>query len=151
MSADGSNISTIAAGAPLVDPSGITVDKNGVLYVADSSAENGASVFKIMNGVVMELASGMRFGHPAGIALVPSESAVLISGLDLATGKSAVYNVEIATGKVSSFNSGIGQNSDSAGLHRAKNAAVYAWANAAGETKGETITPGGTVYVLKGK
>jgi hypothetical protein len=151
MHADGSNLTMIAAGDPLVDPSGITVDKNGVIYVADSSALNGASLFKIENGVVTEVASGMRFGHPAGIALVPSETAVLISGLDLLTAKSAVYKVVLATGEIGSFNDGIGQGSDSAGLHRAKNAAIYAWARSAGETKGDTIVPGGTIFVLKGK
>lgn len=150
MNADGSNRSVVAT-SPLVDPSGITVDSKGVVYVADSSGENGATLYKIENGNVSELAAGMRFGHPAGIALVPSETAVLVSGLDLATAHSAVYKVEVASGQVSSFNNGIAENTDSAGLHRAKKAGVYAWANAAGNTKGETITAGGTVYVLKAK
>jgi DNA-binding beta-propeller fold protein YncE len=150
MTADGNNMQVVASGAPLVDPSGVTVDAKGVVYVADSSGENGATLYKIDNGFVSEVASGMRFGHPAGIALVPSETAVLISGLDVRTGKSTVYKVEIATGMVASFNSGIAENSDSAGLHRARKASVYAWANAAGGSQRETLSPGGTVYVLKG-
>ncbi len=151
MSASGSNVEEIVKGEPLSQPSGITVDKNGVIYVADGAGDFGGTLFKIDNGTISQVAGGMRFGSPAGIALVPSESAVLISGHHLTTGNSAVYKVELASGAVSSFDDGIGDNGDSGGLRRARKVSVFAWADSAGSTRGETQTNGGTVFLLKGK
>lgn len=151
MTASGSNVEEVVKGSPLAEPSGITVDKNGIIYVADGAGDFGGTLYKIDNGVLSQVASGMRFGSPAGIALVPSESAILISGHHVTTGKSAVYKVELAGGAVSSFNDGIAENGDSGGLRRARNASIFAWADSAGKTAGETQVNGGTVFLLRGK
>jgi DNA-binding beta-propeller fold protein YncE len=151
MSTQGTNLVQIVKGEPLVSPSGITVDKKGVIYVADAAGEKGGTVYKIVNGAISELAGDLAFGHPAGMALVPSESYVLVSGIEKTMRTSTVYKIEIATGQVGSFNDGIGTERNSAGLHRAHNAAVYTWAAADGRARGESFTGGGTVYLLKGK
>jgi DNA-binding beta-propeller fold protein YncE len=153
MTAAGANRTIIAKGAPLGDPSGIAIAKSGAVYIADSTPTASASsgVIALEGGSMKLIASGMRFGHPAGVALVQDESALLVSGLDPQKGSSAVFRVDLASGKVSSFDQGISMNKDSAGLHRAKGADVYAWANSAGETRGDGFLAGGTVYLLKGK
>jgi DNA-binding beta-propeller fold protein YncE len=153
MTGDGSNLQIVLKGSPLGDPTGIAVATNGNLYVADASPDDSstAGVIKIANGAASMIANGMRFGHPAGIALVQDESALFVSGLDLVKGSAVVFHLDLSSNQVTTFTQGIDMNHDSAGLHRARNADVYAWANAAGETKGESFKPGGTVYLLKGK
>jgi hypothetical protein len=101
--------------------------------------------------VTTEVAGELRFNYPAGIALVQDESALLVSGLDRSMGTSTVFRIELATGEIATFNKGIENNTDSAGLRRARNADIYAWANSAGEMRSDRFSDGGTVYILKGR
>ncbi|MGC4092829.1 MAG: hypothetical protein QM756_34085 [Polyangiaceae bacterium] len=74
-------------GAPLVDPSGIAVQRDGSVLVADTRAfdadpalSNEASIVRIAGGRATTLASGFATGYPAGIALTRDESTLIVSG-----------------------------------------------------------------------
>ncbi len=144
----GGAVSPVAVGAPFADPGGVAVTRDGVAYVVDtgSSIQNPqalASVVKVTaDGKTEILMDGLAVGHPAGIALVNDESAVIVSALDSATGTDRVYRIALADHKVTQLSSTIGDFYESAGLHRARNADVFAWADSHANTHG-------TVYVLK--
>ncbi len=65
-----------------------------------------------------------------------------MSGLDAAQGTDRVYRVELGDRSVRQLSEKIGDFYESAGLHRARNADVFAWADSHANTNG-------TVYVLK--
>ena len=133
---------TTLATSPLVDPSGITADKNGVAYVVDAIGDsNHAQVLSISKGVATVLLPGIGCGYPAGIALAQDESAILVSGLDPQTGTDIVYRMELGSKSVTTLNQGIDTFNESAGLHRAHGTDVYAWADS-------RANGGGTVYLL---
>jgi sugar lactone lactonase YvrE len=144
----GGAVSPVATGAQFVDPSGVAVSKKGEVYVVDSgnggvgSPQALASVIKAAPGPVEVLRDGIRVGHPAGIALIPDETALLVSALDTGKGTDVVYRIELGDRSLKLFEKVIGDFTESAGLHRARNAGVFAWADShAGGS--------GTVYVLK--
>jgi sugar lactone lactonase YvrE len=143
----GGAVSPVAVGAPFSDPGGVAVAKSGVAYVVDTgNAVTGqamASVIVIQpDGRTEVIADGLSVGHPAGIALVNDDSAVLVSGLDNASGTDRVFRIEVADRSMKTLDSKIGDFSESAGLHRARNAQVFAWADS-------HAIGTGTVYVLK--
>jgi hypothetical protein len=143
----GGAVSPVAEGAPFVDPSGIAVAKNGDVFVVDSgdayAGQALASVVRIGAGGTTEVVTdGLRVGHPAGIALVPNETAVLVSALDRGKGTDVVYRLELGAKTLTSFSDIIGDFYESAGLHRARAAGVFAWADSHANGTG-------TVYVLK--
>jgi hypothetical protein len=85
---DGSTVTPVFTGAPLLDPSGIAVFADGRVLVADTGAfdaGNGAvltsqgSVVLIQNGQASLFASGFATGFPAGIALSVDESTLVVS------------------------------------------------------------------------
>jgi hypothetical protein len=130
----------IAKGTAIVDPSGIVVTKKGDVFVADTSPD-GASVLSVTNGQAAVFVDNLKLGYPAGIALDLDETTLLISGHDAVTGTSLVYAVDLTTKKVATVNTGIGDNVDSGGLHRARVSNTFAWC---GSTAG--ASGGGTVY-----
>jgi hypothetical protein len=143
----GGAVSPVAVGAPFSDPGGVAVATNGIAYVIDTgSAVNGqalASVVKVMpDGKTEIILEGLSVGHPAGIAIVKDESAILVSGLDAAEGTDRVFRVELGSRSVRELKGTIGDFYESAGLHRARFADVYAWADSHANNTG-------TVYVLK--
>jgi NHL repeat len=132
IAASGGQPNTIASGAPFLNPSGIAVAQNGDVYVADSlaSASQLAAVIKVSNGHAMPIVSDLGVGYPAGIALVQDESALLVSGIDPLKQTDLVYRIELgATPTLSSFDQTISAFGESAGLHRAAGADIYAWAD----------------------
>lgn len=142
----GGAVSPVAAGGPFTDPGGVAVARDGVAYVVDTgSAVNGqalASVVKVTpDGKTEIVLDGIAVGHPAGIALTGDESALLVSGLDEAEGTDRVFRIKLADRSVAQLSKTIGEFYESAGLHRARNADVYAWADSHANTHG-------TVYVL---
>jgi len=144
----GGGLQAVATGTPLLDPGGVAVTREGDAYVVDTGSEGAegvalASVVKVSrDGKIEVVADGLTVGHPAGIALVHDESAVLVSGFDGAEGTDRVFRVDLADRKVRRFGGPIAGFADSAGLHRARQVDVFAWADS--QANGT-----GTVYVLR--
>jgi DNA-binding beta-propeller fold protein YncE len=143
--ATGGAVETIAKGEPFSDPNGIAVTNEGLIYVVDSAAEDltagSARVIEVKNKVATTLQEGLKVGFPAGIALSQDNSAVLISALDPDTGKDQVVRLDLVSKQQTASSEGISGFDEAAGLHRAANAEVYAWADSAADGSG-------TVYVL---
>ncbi len=122
----GGDVSTIAASVPSQDPSGIAVASDGSVYVA-GSGDNGGTVWEVSTGTANVVVDGLTLGNPAGIALNPDESALLISALD-ASGHAEVVIVSLADGSTTTWNGTIGANTAAGGLHRAAgDSTQYAW------------------------
>lgn len=143
----GGALTTVASGGAFSDPGGVAVARNGDAYVVDTggvtSATALASVIKIdVAGKTEVIHEGIKVGHPAGIALVNDDSAVLVSALDATEGTDRVYRIELGSRQVRQHSAVIGEFVESAGLHRARNAEVFAWADSHANGTG-------TVYVLK--
>jgi len=143
-SAQGGSASVVASGA-FSDPSGVVVASTGEAYVVDTgtAADSVASVLKVAeDGTVTPFATGFNVGFPAGLALTKDGGTLLISGLDASKGTDVVIGVSVAdAARRRTFSDTINQFSESAGLHRAKNVEVYAWADSQAQSTG-------TVYVL---
>lgn len=133
----------LVAGAPLREPSGIAITAGGDVYVVDASADDTvrAGVFKVDAGKAELVKDGFDVGHPAGLALIGDDKALLVSGLDPVKRTDVVYRVELADKSQKEFSAVIGEFSESAGLHKAKGSDVYAWADGRANATG-------TVYVL---
>lgn len=143
----GGPVATIASGELFTDPSGVAVTKSGEAYVVNSgSATSGAALASVVrvtaDGRAEMILEGISVGHPAGAALSLDESTLFVSGLDAAKGTDVVFKIDLATREVSQLTEKIADFTESAGLHRARNADVFAWADShANKT--------GTVYVLR--
>jgi hypothetical protein len=133
----------VALGEPFVDPSGVAIRKNGEVFVADSSPSGapGSAIVRVVEGKAEVYVSGIDVGHPAGIALAQDDNALLVSGIEPERGTDIVYRIDLATKEMKTFDAVIKDFQESAGLHRAKNAEVYAWADS-------RANKGGTVYAL---
>ncbi|MBX3222445.1 MAG: hypothetical protein KF795_18145 [Labilithrix sp.] len=145
----GGAVTEVAAGDMFVDPSGVAIARSGEAYVVDSgSAVHGAamaSVVKVFpDGRTEIVMDGLSVGHPAGIALSNDDKTIYVSGFDPAQGTDVVFTIDAASRAVGRFTDGISEFSESAGLHRARNADVFAWADSHANGTG-------TVYVLRGQ
>lgn len=143
----GGAVTVVKMGAPFTDPGGIAVAKDGTMYVVDTGSpmanQSLASVIRVRgDGSAEVIADGFQVGHPAGIALTKDESAVLVSALDGAEGTDRVYRLNLGDRSLSELKGPIGEFYESAGLHRARGADVFAWADSHANGTG-------TVYVLK--
>lgn len=145
----GGMVSVVASGADFSDPSGVAIARDGVAYVVDTgSPTHGAalaSVVKVMpDGKTEVVIDGLSVGHPAGIALSNDEKTIYVSGFDVGKGTDVVFTVDAASRAVGEFTESIAEFSASAGLHRARNADIFAWADS-------HANGSGTVYVLRGQ
>ncbi|HEX8790054.1 MAG TPA: hypothetical protein VF765_03825 [Polyangiaceae bacterium] len=135
----------VATGAPFVDPSGVAVTQGGDVYVVDTLASGShlASVILVHGGKASAFVPDLGVGYPAGCALVQDESALLVSGIDRSSKTDVVYRISPlgASPQVASFNKTIGSFYEAAGLHRALDADVYAWADS-------SANGSGSVYLL---
>ena len=124
-------VSTVAKGAPFVDPSGVVAASNGTLYVSDTDGSGNrlGAIVQVSNGTATSFVTNVGVGYPAGISITKDDSTVLLSGIDPSTSKDVVYLVDATTKAISTFNDTIGENLEAAGLHRAHNVDVYAWAD----------------------
>lgn len=143
----GGAVNPVAAGEMFTDPSGVAVARNGDAYVVDSGSamfgQSLASVVKVTaDGKTETVLSGIAVGHPAGIALSNDEKTIYVSGFDAAKGTDVVFTLNAATRELGEFTDKIADFQESAGLHRARNADVFAWADSHANGTG-------TVYVLK--
>jgi len=143
----GGNVSLISGDASFADPSGIAATRAGTVYVVDSgsatSATSLASVVKITpEGKSEILIDGLNVGHPAGIALSNDEQTLLVSGFSAEKGTDVVFTVNLANLEMGEFTEKIADFTESAGLHRARNADVFAWADSHAQKTG-------TVYAVR--
>ncbi len=144
-SLDGAAVDELASGEPFVDPAGIAVTSDGVVYVVDGLASTDGSgqagVVRISKGEAERMVEGLGVGFPAGIAVTTDASTVLVSGLDPATRRDRVYVIDAKTAELSIITKPFSSFGQPAGLHRAHDHDTFAWADA--EANGA-----GTVYVL---
>ncbi|MDD9970859.1 MAG: hypothetical protein OXR73_31770 [Myxococcales bacterium] len=141
---DGDVAEEVASGAPFAAPAGVVVASDGAAYVIDALASNGvAALLRVdAQGEVDTVVGGLGVGFPAGITLEMSESSALVSGLSPETGRDVVYVVDLDSAEVSTVTDTVDAFAEPAGLHRAHNRNVFAWADSeANDT--------GTVYVLE--
>ncbi len=144
----GGSVTTVYAGSPLVDPSGIALFADGRVLVADTRLfdENDvgseAGVVLLDDGTASVFVTGFETGYPAGIALTVDESTLIISG-EGADDRDKVYIVDVATRSASvveaEFSS---QELSSGGLKRDRTTNRFIWASGSYN--------GGTVYTIEG-
>jgi sugar lactone lactonase YvrE len=113
----------VAKGAPLGAPEAVTVARDGTVYATDREG-----VFRI-TAAGIERVAAIRAPVLAGVTLTLDDSTLLVSTLS-GRGSDQVLLVDTASGKTSTFDKVIGENRAGAGLHRARNANVFAWADA---------------------
>lgn len=139
--ASGGAAQTEVSGAPFEQPGGVVMTAAGDAYVVDMG-EHAARVLRVHDGKAEELLSGIGVGFPAGVTLTRDEHTLIVSGLDPNTKHDVVYFVDAASGKLSQLTQVVGAFSEAAGLHRAHDKDVFAWADS-------RANDSGTVYLLK--
>lgn len=141
------DVEALAIGEPFSEPAGIAVTQDGTVYVVDASAssdERGeAAVMRLSDEDGVEtVIDGVSAGASAGIAVSLDASTVLVSGLDPETKHDRVYVLDTRSQKLAQIVEPFDSFSHAAGLHRAHNANVFAWAD--GEANDS-----GTVYRVR--
>lgn len=127
----GGALTPIKTGAPFTDPSGVAVTKSGAVYVINTSTATGnqASVIKIADGSTSEYITGLSVGYPAGAALRMDENFLFVSGRDADRSSDQIYVVDLRSGSFTAASDGVATNTDPGGLHRARAANVFSWAD----------------------
>jgi sugar lactone lactonase YvrE len=118
--AGASAATSVFKGFPFVAPDGVIVTHTGIIYVSDRAAtgKDTGKVFKIQNGVVTTVVEHVHLGAPAGIALSPDESILLVSALQQENSHDQVLLVNAKTLQTGSVTKVVGQNiNDAGGLH----------------------------------
>jgi hypothetical protein len=120
---------TVSKGAPLGSPEAVTVTKAGVVYATDrgTAGGGGGGVFRITPSGPTKIAD-VRAPVLAGVTLTLDESLLLVSSLS-PQGTDQVLIIELATERTGVFSRTIGANRAGAGLHRARDANVFVWAD----------------------
>lgn len=124
----GGTARVIHEGAPLVAPTGLHVDADGVAWVMDHRAagENGEGVlFAIPSdgGGAKEVISDLRMGTPGGVSLTSGGGTAVMPTRDR-DGNAQLTSVHIATGEMTQL--AAPDMTDPAGLRTARGAAVFA-------------------------
>lgn len=131
----------VATGGLFAQPGGVIVAANGDAYVADSG-DQSARVVRVHDGKMEVFVENIGVGFPAGVTLTHDDSTLIVSGLDPVTKHDVVYFVDVARKKLSKLTETVGAFSESAGLHRAHDVNVFAWADS-------QANDDGTVYLLE--
>jgi DNA-binding beta-propeller fold protein YncE len=124
----GGGASVVFKGEPLVAPSGLHIDNDGVSWVMDNRAhgENGEGVlFAIPSdgSAANEVASDLRMGTPGGVSLTAGGGTAVMPTRD-ASGNGQLTSVNIKTGETTQLPApGM---MDPAGLRTARQAGVFA-------------------------
>ena len=124
----GGNASVVHMGAPLVAPTGLHVDSDGVAWVMDHLAQG-----KDGEGVLFAIpsdgsradvvGSGLQMGTPGGVSLTAGGGTAVIPTRD-ADGKGQLTSIDIATGAIQQL--ATPDITDPAGLRTARDAGVFA-------------------------
>jgi len=139
-SSAGGAVRALIQGDPLHDPGGIAVASDGSAYIVDQD-DFGARVLQVQDGRAEPVVTQLGVGFPAGIALTRDDSTLLVSGVDPATRRDVLYVVDLSKRTLARFTQTVGQFSEAAGLHRAHESDVFAWADSRADQSG-------TVYVV---
>jgi DNA-binding beta-propeller fold protein YncE len=147
MAAGGGAPTLVAEGTPFIDPSGVALDPAGNAYVVDTIASGSrlGQVIKVGAGQSAGTAlqtGDLQVGYPAGVALSADNTALLVSAFDPSKGTAAVARIVLASPTPAyAAPAAIANNIESAGIHRARCAANFVWA--------DSLAGGsGTVYAL---
>jgi catechol 2,3-dioxygenase-like lactoylglutathione lyase family enzyme len=143
VASEGGNVDTVASGAPFQDPAGVAIDSRGDAYVIETGPDNAsAQVVRVRKGVATTFVDGIGVGFPAGVTLTHDDATLLVSGLDPQTRRDVVYFVDTASAEIAHLTDTVGAFAEPAGLHRAHDADVFAWADSEAREYG-------TVFVLE--
>lgn len=130
---EGGIVTTILAGDPLVSPTGMHVDKDGVAWVLDHLAvgDRGAGVlFAISSdGRHQIVASGLLMGTPGGVSLSSTGGMAYVPTTD-SDGNGQLTGINLTTMAVTLIPAST--VSDPAGLRTARNASVFALVDSQG-------------------
>jgi DNA-binding beta-propeller fold protein YncE len=124
----GGPATAIWMGEPLVSPTGLHVDAEGVAWVMDHLAAGAAGegvLFAIPSdgSAATEVISGLRMGTPGGVSLTAGGGTAVMPTRD-DHGQAQLTSVEIATGEMHQLSTPDIQ--DPAGLRTARSAGVFA-------------------------
>lgn len=124
----GGEARVIYQGAPLVSPTGLHVDTDGVAWVMDHRAhgENGEGVlFAIPSdgSAATEVVSDLRMGTPGGVSLTAGGGTAVMPTRDR-DGNAQLTSVHIQTGEMNQL--AAPDMTDPAGLRTAREASVFA-------------------------
>lgn len=119
------------SGAPLVSPSGVHVDRDGVAWVMDQQPQNmlGGALYAIAGGEATAVVEGLRLSEPAGVSLVAGGGTAVIATVG-DDGRGQLLTVEIESGEQGVVESDM---AGPAGLKTAREAGVFAVADADGD------------------
>jgi sugar lactone lactonase YvrE len=138
----GGAVQALAPDAEFGDPAGVAVAADGTAYVVDAlSSEGSARLLRVRGDGAEVVLEHIGVGFPAGVAITEDANTVLVSAIDPKRQRDVVYVVNAANGKASILSKPFRDFSEAAGLHRAHEKNVFAWADS--EANGS-----GTVYVV---
>ncbi|AUX47122.1 uncharacterized protein SOCE26_086340 [Sorangium cellulosum] len=139
--ARGGVAAAIAKGSPLVDPSGVAVAGDGDVFICDTlaSPDRTATIFRIEDGFVSPVVAGLHVGYPCGIALTLDGAALLVLTRDVVRGAGEIARIELSSGARSRIDAGAAGRDEPGGMHRAKGADVFAFADRDAQGKGSVF------------
>lgn len=133
-------------GPVLENPDGVAVSPAGVAYVTDHG--NGR-ILAIRHGAVSTVLSGVHLGRPAGIALSPTDTLLLVSAHQQRSVYDRVLVVDLANHHLGSITRVVGRNSAAGGLHRSPGRLdVYSWADSQAQRGPSGSASVGQVYTV---
>jgi hypothetical protein len=145
LAAGGGTATALAEGGVINDPSGIAVASNGDVYFVDTVG-SGSGLARVLflaegSGTPTVLADNLNVGYPAGIALDLDEAELLVSGLDPAPLTDVILRIDLTSMDVTLVsNATISGGEEAAGIHRAKNANVWGFADSKAGGDGAVYT-----------
>jgi hypothetical protein len=146
----GTASSVVSTGVSLVDPSGIAIDGNGDIYIADTigSGGNEAQIIKVHSGAASVFVTGLTVNYPAGLAITNDDKTLLVSSL--AAGTDEIIQIETANKHQTPFTKSgsvdLTKLIEAGGMHRGVTNDVFAWVDGSAGAMNS-----GSVYLLQFK
>ncbi len=145
--ASGGMVTSVSVGGVLHDPSGLTVAKDGAIYLIDTvaSANHTSQILVIPSGGSPKvLMDDVRVGYPAGVAISVDDKTLYVSGFNPHELTDRLLVVDIAASKLTeTFMVELGAFTESGGLHRAASSDIFALVDSSAGPKA------GKVFVIK--